>query len=382
MELSLKKDVKLKDLIIDFIALFLFLLFVILLFIPFLSFEYESGVDGEEPIKSVMSYVQINSSGTNLVFNSIEFSINSLKLYLIFPILIYVLALICFLIAFIFKIFEFKKDYKLVNKILYCVCGVLVILNAIMLSLTPYISSITLDSSISTDSTLAFSIVLYSLTFLLLVFVFSLISQNEKYNLKEIAESAVLIALAVVLDQFLKIPMGANGGSINLSAVPLFIIAIRQGPYKGFIASSIVFGILTCLLDGYGIQTYPFDYLIAFAGYCTVGLLFNIFKRFYKDKKEKYSKYEFIYSFIAVLISIVPVMFIRYFGHMISAFILYAPITFVDNFIYQSSYVPVSVAVSIGATLILLKPILILNKHFPIRKEVELKENEEIIVND
>ena len=54
-----------------------------------------------------------------------------------------------------------------------------------------------------------------------------------KFSVRDIAEIAVLCALAVVLDKFGKIPIGSTGGSINISTVPLFIIAFRHGWFKG-----------------------------------------------------------------------------------------------------------------------------------------------------
>ena len=44
------------------------------------------------------------------------------------------------------------------------------------------------------------------------------------FNINDIAEIAILCSLAIVLDQFCKIPLGATGGSINLSMLPLYII--------------------------------------------------------------------------------------------------------------------------------------------------------------
>lgn len=104
-----------------------------------------------------------------------------------------------------------------------------------------------------------------------------------KFSVRDIVEIAVMCALAVVLDKFVKIPIGSTGGSINISAVPLFLIAFRHGWFKGFIASGIVFGLITCILDGYGFQYFPLEYLLAF-GSIALGGLFGkmIFKYFTK----------------------------------------------------------------------------------------------------
>ncbi len=186
---------------------------------------------------------------------------------------------------------------------------------------------------------------------------------NIKYTTRDICEEGILIALAVVLDNFVKIKVQSGGGSVGFAAIPLFIIAIRHGPYKGFVASAVLFGIITCMLDGYGFQTYPFDYFIGFGGYCLVGLFFNLFKIFYKNKKENYAQSEFIYSFIAVTIGCLFAMVVRYIGSCASSMILYE-YTFVDALIYNSTYIPMTMLINWVAIIILLKPILLINKKF------------------
>ena len=39
------------------------------------------------------------------------------------------------------------------------------------------------------------------------------------FNINDIAEIAILCSLAIVLDQFCKIPLGATGGSINVTII-------------------------------------------------------------------------------------------------------------------------------------------------------------------
>ena len=138
---------------------------------------------------------------------------------------------------------------------------------------------------------------------------------------------------------------------------------------------------MTCLLDGYGFQTFPFDYLVALSGYGLVGTFFNFAKRFYKDIEDpqKYNKMQFSYSAIFVLLAAIPVMVIRYAGHMISATILYGydPINdFLANFIYQSTYVPGAVGCSIAGMLLLLEPVIMINKLFPVKTVGTIGEDE------
>jgi thiamine transporter len=184
-----------------------------------------------------------------------------------------------------------------------------------------------------------------------------------RYTTRDICEEGILIALAVVLDNFVKIKVQSGGGSVGFAAIPLFIIAIRHGPYKGFVASAVLFGIITCMLDGYGFQTYPFDYFIGFGGYCLVGLFFNLFKNFYKNKKENYEVSEFTFSVIGVTIGCLLAMVVRYIGSCASSMILYE-YTLVDALIYNSTYIPMTMLLNWIAVIILLKPILLINKKF------------------
>ena len=69
------------------------------------------------------------------------------------------------------------------------------------------------------------------------------------FSIKDIAEIAIFSALAIVLDRVVRIPLGATGGSVNISLVPLYVIALRHGWFKSFIAGSIIYGLITCLFD-------------------------------------------------------------------------------------------------------------------------------------
>jgi thiamine transporter ThiT len=85
------------------------------------------------------------------------------------------------------------------------------------------------------------------------------ISKNS-FSTYQIVEMAMLVGIAIVLDlPGLKIRIGASGGSIGFTMVPLFILVLRQGPIKGFVGPGMVYGFATCILDGWGLVTYPFD---------------------------------------------------------------------------------------------------------------------------
>ncbi len=89
-------------------------------------------------------------------------------------------------------------------------------------------------------------------------------------------EIGLFVSLAIILDlPFCKFKLLENGGSISIAMLPLILISIRKGTLKGFIASGIIFGFITCLLDGYGIITYPLDYLLGFGSLSVAGLFRN-----------------------------------------------------------------------------------------------------------
>ena len=108
------------------------------------------------------------------------------------------------------------------------------------------------------------------------------------FNINDIAEIAILCSLAIVLDQFCKIPLGATGGSINLSMLPLYIIALRHGWFKGFIGGGIIYAVTTCIIDGYGFQFFPLEYFVAYGSVGILGIFANfIYKKFNKNNKYK-----------------------------------------------------------------------------------------------
>ena len=95
-----------------------------------------------------------------------------------------------------------------------------------------------------------------------------------------IAECGIFIAMSVALS-FLKIEVGALGGSIDFVMVPLFIICYRHGLKYG-IASGMVYGILDCIIGGgigYGLPSILLDYVLAFGACGVAGIFKNKFIR-------------------------------------------------------------------------------------------------------
>ena len=97
--------------------------------------------------------------------------------------------------------------------------------------------------------------------------------ESKKKQLYRICECAVFIALSVALS-YLKIEIGAFGGSIDFVMIPLFIIAYRNGLGYG-VASGLVFGLIKCLIGGgigWGLPSVLLDYVLAYGAVGVAGI--------------------------------------------------------------------------------------------------------------
>ena len=197
---------------------------------------------------------------------------------------------------------------------------------------------------------------------LALIISISITYQKDMMSVRDIAEEAFLIALAFVLN-FIKIDAGSTGGSINLQMLPLFLIALRRGPAHGLVSGGIIYGLLTCLTDGYGFACYPFDYLIGFGSVAIIGLFRNLI---FRENDKWYTVHGEIYLFIACLLSTL----VRFIGGVMSSMIIYS-YDLVASLIYNSVYISVSGAIAMIVIMALLGPITKLNTLFPVKKENE-----------
>ncbi len=92
-------------------------------------------------------------------------------------------------------------------------------------------------------------------------------------SIRGLCEGAILLALALVLNA-LKLFELPNGGSVDLSMVPIFLFAIRWGAGWGML-QAFAFGLLQLLIDGaiaWGWQSLLLDYLVAFTPLGLCGL--------------------------------------------------------------------------------------------------------------
>ena len=180
------------------------------------------------------------------------------------------------------------------------------------------------------------------------------------FSVRDITEIAILCALAIALDRFVKIPVGATGGSINLAALPLFIIAFRHGWFKGFIGAGLVFGVTTCLLDAYGFQYFLFDYFIAFGCIGLAGLIGYFIHSLYGKKEFKYQ----LLSYVFILLSVIAYCIIRTLSASVDSMIFYE-YKFIPSVVYNISYIGPSAVIDFVLLCILMPAIYALNMQMP-----------------
>ncbi len=268
------------------------------------------------------------------------------------------LGLIFFALTYTLKESKTQKVFNYLSISSYVISIISIVLVPLLL---PYFYNLNNYSSYK-DLTVEklFYIAIIVLILVNLTISLSFIKKDKRlFSIYDISEMAILVALALVLDK-IKIPVGETGGSINLSALPLMIYSYRRGWWKGLIASSIVFGLISNIFDGYGIITYPFDYLIAFSGYSLIGLYVSLFKKLMSKDSKNY----LIYFNISIVLGGLSAFITRMIGSSISSIVLYG-LDLKAALIYNLAYIPVSVASSTIALCLLSYPLMYINNKFP-----------------
>ncbi len=81
---------------------------------------------------------------------------------------------------------------------------------------------------------------------------------------RKLTEIAVCVAMAVVCS-FIKVWEMPQGGSVALTMIPIFVVAIRRGPIAGMVAGAI-YGVISMLIAGvvYHPMSILLDYILAF----------------------------------------------------------------------------------------------------------------------
>ncbi len=182
----------------------------------------------------------------------------------------------------------------------------------------------------------------------------------DPLSISEISEMAVLIGLAVVLDIYVSIDIGPTGGSLNFCIIPLYLIALRSGPAKGFVAGGIVFGFLTCLTDGYGFYFFPFDYLI---GWGSIGIIGFFHKWIFDNKGSGYT----LTAIIAISLSALLSTLVRMLGSSVSSIIFYG-YTFWEAMAYNATYCLPTMVLGIVVVLALYLPLKTVNNMYKVRR--------------
>lgn len=184
--------------------------------------------------------------------------------------------------------------------------------------------------------------------------------QRRPISVGEIAENGILIAMAFGLN-FIKLPIQVQG-SVNFQMLPLMIIALRRGPASGLICGGILFGLLTCLTDGYGFACYPFDYLIGFGSVAVMGF----FRPFIFGQNQK--GYNFKGEAFLLLAGILST-FVRFVGGTVSSILIYNT-TFVAALIYNVGYISLSGILALAVLMAIYGPLVKVNASFPARKSL------------
>lgn len=91
-------------------------------------------------------------------------------------------------------------------------------------------------------------------------------NSKTKKTVLAMCEGGIMIALSLALS-YLDIPLGAQGGSVDLVMVPIMIFALRHGLWRG-VTVGLAFGTLKYFLsNGFAIswESIVFDYSVAYA---------------------------------------------------------------------------------------------------------------------
>lgn len=287
-----------------------------------------------------ISFLPILSDGTNIYFG---FELFFVRLNIQSSIAL-MLCFLCPLLGSIMALFSHKiKGFELIGLVLFALGGVLILIAPSLLKeeITYYL--------------FGYSIAMVALSFLLALLSFVSLLSNNEYSIYEIVETAMLIALAIGLDlPGLKIPLGVSGGSISFTMVPLFILCLRQGPIKGFLGCGVVYGIITCLLDGWGLQTFPLDYLLGYGSLCVIGFFKPLI---FKRNVTKFNIKGAIFIVVGVLLS----SLLRLLFSSLSGVVLYET-DFVASVLYNLIYILPSGGIASFVLVALYHPLIMINR--------------------
>lgn len=174
-------------------------------------------------------------------------------------------------------------------------------------------------------------------------------------DLNRLTESAVLVALAVVLELISKlvpILQMPYGGSASLAMFPIFLLSYRHG-LKWGVLSGFVFGIMNFFIDGYAFfwGSFVFDYTFAFAAIGLAGL---------------FSKKALKLDLSAVVFGILLGSLVRFVVHTLSGIFFFAEYAGDQNVIiysvvYNGGYMLASMTLCLVAMVLTYKRLLLVD---------------------
>ena len=128
--------------------------------------------------------------------------------------------------------------------------------------------------------------------------------------------------------------------------------------FKGFIGAGIIYGAITSMLDGWGMQYYLFDYLLAYGSLSVIGLFSPLI--FKKENKTVWL------SIIFLVIGVVVAVTLRLAFATLSGMIFYET-SFIESLAYNALYILPSGGGALALLLLLYKPLEMINKRFPVK---------------
>jgi thiamine transporter len=169
--------------------------------------------------------------------------------------------------------------------------------------------------------------------------------KNSFMSVRDIALMAMLVAISIVLDQLAVFSM-PNGGSVNAAMVGLSLIALSFSPFKTFLAVSIIYGLLTSLLDGY-FQYYLFDYFLALSGFAVLS--------FFRYQILNADRYLSVFFFMAAFLMTAT---IRLIFAVLSGMIFFE-VDFLGSLTYNLTYlIPSIIVTMVFVSLIIFTPLI------------------------
>ena len=123
----------------------------------------------------------------------------------------------------------------------------------------------------------------------------------------------------------------------------------------------IIYGLLTCLTDGYGFACYPFDYLIGFGSVAVMGFFR---KQIFGEDQNGYNAKGIIFILIAATLTTT----VRYIGSNVSSIVVYG-LSLKGALTYNAFYIPLSGLISTLALIAMYGPLVQINRHFKVKEE-------------